>query len=330
MSTDNLSSTDDGLIGAYIFDGKGGASQVDWSAIHNWQPEQGVLWVHLDYSTTTSKQWLEIDAGLDDVVRKALQDEETRPRSLVIKDTLLLTLRGVNPNPEADPEDMVAMRIWTDGQRIISTRRRRLLTASHIGKQLVAGEGPANAGEFIVMVTEHLTAHIAGVIEAVDDKVDMLEEQVLTAQSYYLRGEIAGVRREAIGLRRYLSAQRDALSRLYTERIPWLSDIDRVYLREATDRTLRYIEDLDSARDRASVTHEELMSRLSEQTDRRMYVLSVVAALFLPLGFLTGLLGINVGGVPGAEDKQAFIVFVVLLVIIVLLQFILFKWKRWF
>jgi len=57
------------------------------------------------------------------------------------------------------------------------------------------------------------------------------------------------------------------------------------------------IEDLDSARDRAVVTREELVNRLSEQLNMRMYVLSLVAAVFLPLGLLTGSLGINLAGV---------------------------------
>ncbi|MGB5223774.1 MAG: CorA family divalent cation transporter, partial [Arenicellales bacterium] len=72
-----------------------------------------------------------------------------------------------------------------------------------------------------------------------------------------------------------------------------------------------------------------LLSRVSEQLNERMYVLSVVAAIFLPLGFFTGLLGINVGGIPGAENSYAFIIFIIILVVIVMLQIAIFKWKKW-
>ena len=85
-----------------------------------------------------------------------------------------------------------------------------------------------------------------------------------------------------------------------------LAEMDRLRLREAADATTRYVEDLDVVRERAAMVHEELVSRLSEQMDGRMYVLSIVAALFLPLGFLTGLLGVNVGGIPGAESPWGF------------------------
>ena len=105
--------------------------------------------------------------------------------------------------------------------------------------------------------------------------------------------------------------------------------MDRLRLRESADRTTRFIEDLDLARERAVVVQEELLSRLSEKMDRTMYVLSIVAAIFLPLGFLTGLLGINVGGIPGADFKGSFLIFCIFLVLIVGLQIWIFKRKKW-
>ena len=88
-------------------------------------------------------------------------------------------------------------------------------------------------------------------------------------------------------------------------------------------------EDLEAVRERAAVSQEELLSRLSEQLNQRMYVLSIVAAVFLPLGFLTGLLGINVGGIPGADNAQAFWIFSGLLLIAVVIQLLVFRWKKW-
>jgi zinc transporter len=119
------------------------------------------------------------------------------------------------------------------------------------------------------------------------------------------------------------------MARLHSEEVPWLGDNNRLRLKEATDRLVRCIEDLDSARDRAAVTQEELVNRLSEQLNTRMYVLSLVAAIFLPLGFLTGLLGINVGGIPGSDSPSAFLVFLLVLSVVVALQILIFKKKRW-
>ncbi|GAG51715.1 unnamed protein product, partial [marine sediment metagenome] len=120
-----------------------------------------------------------------------------------------------------------------------------------------------------------------------------------------------------------------AISRLQSEKISWLTDEDRVRLREVYDHLTRYLEDLDAGRERAAVIQEELVSRLSEQMDKRMYVLSMVAAIFLPLGFFTGLLGINVGGIPGAEYKAGFAIFCLLLVGLVIAEIVIFKKKKW-
>ncbi|MFT7414283.1 MAG: zinc transporter [Methylophagaceae bacterium] len=93
---------------------------------------------------------------------------------------------------------------------------------------------------------------------------------------------------------------------------------------------LRHIENLDAARDCAAVIQEELNSRLSEQLNSRMYVLSVVTTVFLPLGFLTGLLGVNIAGIPGSNNNNAFWIFMTMLIVIVIGQIILFRWKKWF
>jgi len=131
-------------------------------------------------------------------------------------------------------------------------------------------------------------------------------------------------------LRRYISPQREAISRLHTSKNACLSDNDRLLIREAHDKVMRYLEDQDSARDRAGVTQEVLGNRLAEQMNSRMYVLSLVAGLFLPLGFLTGLLGINVGGIPLAEDPHGFVEIVIILIIVFAVQVVILTCKKWF
>ena len=221
------------------------------------------------------------------------------------------------------------MRIWADKSRVITTRRRKLLSVADLSTAIEMGTGPRTAGEFLEDVADRLMSRMGGVIDQLEDKVADLEEAVLTAQSHELRPKLASIRRDAINLRRYMAPQREDIARLHSEKISWLIDEDRVRLREVYDHLTRYLEDLDAARERAAVTHEELVSRLSEQMDNRMYVLSIVAAIFLPLGFLTGLLGINVGGIPGAEYKAAFAIFCMFLGAIVIIELIIFRKKKW-
>jgi len=120
-------SEQDGLIAAYMLDGKGGARELTWTEVCAWTPDQGVLWVHLDRGGTETGRRLSEDIGFGPIRVEALMAEETRPRSVAHKDGLLVILRGVNLNPGADPEDMVGIRVWVDANRIVSVRKRKLM-----------------------------------------------------------------------------------------------------------------------------------------------------------------------------------------------------------
>jgi zinc transporter len=324
-----MMSDNDGIVFAYILKGKGSETFADWEKIKKWKPEQGVQWLHLDYMNDKVQNWLSKESGIDPVMCEALIAEDTRPRVVTAQNSMLLILRGVNCNPGADPEDMVTLRMWFEEHRIISMRHRKVMAIDDINKYIESGKGPSSPAEFLVMTANRLVDRMADVVSDIDDAVDELEENILTAESYELRPKLANARRQSISLRRYLAPQRDVLSRLQNERISWLSDINRVHIREVAERTARFIEDIDSARDRAAITQEELNSRLSEQMNKTMYVLSIVAAIFLPLGLITGLLGMNVGGLPGTESKIAFSVVTLIMVGIAFIEFMLFRRKKW-
>jgi zinc transporter len=62
----------------------------------------------------------------------------------------------------------------------------------------------------------------------------------------------------------------------------------------------------------------------------RMYVLSLVTAIFLPLSFLTGVFGMNVAGLPGTEEPKAFIFLASDMLILAIISLISMLWKKWF
>ena len=319
----------DGLIAAYLFDGTGRGSIYSWDDIANWQADSGPLWVHLNRDSSIAQRWLQQHSGLEPLVVESLLAENTRPRCAPVGNGVMLFLRGVNLNPGADPEDMVSIRLWIEPLRIISVRIRHLLSVDDLRRALAEGRGPRDVGEFVAQLTDLLATRMSGAIGDVDDEVDRLQDQALETESRQLRTEVIHLRREIIALRRYLAPQRDALNRLIQTRPTWLDELNLLQIREEADRVTRFVEDLDAARERAAVTQEEINNNLAEQLNSRMYVLSVVAAIFLPLGFLTGLFGVNVGGIPLAEDPFGFVEISVLLLVITLLQIALFRWRRW-
>ena len=104
-----------------------------------------------------------------------------------------------------------------------------------------------------------------------------------------------------------------------------MRDKDRSRLREATERLTRFGEELDALRDRSKVMHDQIADARAELLNRNMMVLSAVTAIFLPLGLITGLLGINVGGIPGANNSAAFLIVSALLLLLALGQLVLFR-----
>ncbi|MFT5722457.1 MAG: zinc transporter [Motiliproteus sp.] len=321
-----------GLVHGFLFDGQGGGKRVEVDFYSQWRPNQGVLWLHFDYSHPAVIHWITEESGLDSLAAEALLSDETRPRASQQGDALLVALRGVNLNPGSDPEDMVSIRIWTDGHRIISTRRRQLLSVTDLVGLIDRGEGPNTVGQFIAMLSDRLIARMKTTIEDIQDQAAEIEELMLTAESYDLRNRISQLRRAIISLRRYLAPQREAMlqmQQMTAARLSWLEEGDRRAIGEEANHLIRYTEELDMIRERTAVSHEELANRLAEQLNNRMYALSMVAAVFLPLGFLTGLLGINVGGMPGMESHWAFWIVCALLLLTSTLQVWLFKRKHW-
>ena len=241
----------------------------------------------------------------------------------------MIALRGVNLNPNSKPEDMVSIRLYISPNLIISTRKRDLLSISEIVESLKKGVGPKSSSEFLVDLTYRVTQRMEDIINQIEDRTDLLEENLIDNVNTKFRNEILAIRRETIILRRYLFPQKEALNKLYNDRISWLNEYEKIEIRETNDQVIRYIEELDTIRDKLSLIQEELSNTLSDQVNKKMYILSIISAIFLPLTFLTGLLGINIGGIPGSEDENAFYIFSTILLVIVSIQFYIFKKKKW-
>jgi zinc transporter len=138
------------------------------------------------------------------------------------------------------------------------------------------------------------------------DMLDDCESDLEPRNVYKLRTTITHIRSEAIAFRRFVAPGRDALLTLARQDFEWLAEEDRLHIREAADRFARMTEELEAVRERAALLHEQLTDLRGEQMEVRALVLSIVALIFLPLTFITGLLGMNVAGIPYAEEPWAF------------------------
>jgi zinc transporter len=201
-----------GLVYAHRITGDHPKTTLTWDDVNTWKPDQGVLWVHLDADNETALDWLKNQSGLSPLIQEALLEVGTRPRNAVSESGVLVIFRGVNCNPGADPEDMVAIRMFITDQRIITMRRNRVRAVQDVHETLADGSGPTTVGEFFVAVVDRITERIGDVVVDIEDRVAEVEDTIVSAETAELRPRLAELRRESISLRRYIAPQRDMLA----------------------------------------------------------------------------------------------------------------------
>jgi len=320
-------STYQAYLWAYSID-----AQCNAQAIDNQQLSASTLageytWLHIQSDAMDATELLE-EAGLEESVIDGLIAAETRPRATAVGEGTLIYLRGINKNPDADPDDMVSLRVWLTKNMIVTARRkdRRLMSVQDVRSQLNEGQGPASPADMLIALVTNIANRIHETVDHMDD--DLVAFETALELTKHDRQALAKLRRQAASIRRYLAPQRDALEGLF--RFSGLLDQEQLHdLREQTDRMARYVEDLDLARERAIVLQDELRNRIADQQGVRMYVLSMVTAIFLPLSFLTGVFGMNVGGLPGTESQDAFTTLMGAMGVLAVIMLIAMLWRRW-
>ena len=317
-----------GLLWSYRLDGHGSGYQQGRLGSSD-EKTSGFDWFHLRSDEADSVVWMR-EMDLDEHVIEALSALETRPRMAMLAGGVLINLRGVNTNPGSDPEDMISLRIWFSDKTIVTARKkgRRLLSIEDVRARLETGSGPKSPGEFVSMLTEHLADKIGDIVDSIDDNLTQIEVNMDEDNIKPVQQNLSAIRLQTVAIRRYLAPQREALSELYRNR-GILPDDVAYNLQYQTDRIIHYVEDLDLAKERAVVLQGELQNRLAEKQNARMYVLSIVAAIFLPLSFLTGVFGMNVAGMPGLEHPNAFNILAGSMLVLAIALIAYMRWKKW-
>jgi zinc transporter len=264
-----------------------------------------LVWVHLSTTAEHAQTWLRDEAKLLDYVVDALTATETRPRCEAVGEGAFLNLRG-RSKEELDTSDLLAsVRIWAVKGRVYSVTRKPLIAVAEVEK-MVEHHEVRDPGDLIAAFATAITTDLDPDVATLGDELDDCEEQLDANRVFELRRAVSKVRVAAIGYKRFLSPQRAALEKLAALPGDWLADDDRLHLAAAADRAARMAEELESIRERSALIHETLTDLRAEQIDNRSLIISIAAMVFLPLTFLTGLYGMNVKGLPYAEEPWAF------------------------
>lgn len=284
-------------------------------------------WVHCQRDDAGLSGWLaHLDIGRG--LRQALLAEDTRPRFEPVGEGFLLILRGVNLTPGAEPDDMLSLRMLWYKDGLITLRKRPFKAIASVRERLEQGQGPVSVSALLVTIIEALNDRIGELLEASERELETLESRDSSVNPQQYLSDLTHFHKRLLRLNRFIRPQMGALDRLAGEAGEWLSDRDIMLLANQRDVTLRMLETIEMLLQQIQLVRDEQQQVLAERMNRNTYWLSVIAGIFLPLGFLTGLFGINVGGMPGVDDGMAFWYTCIGLGVVAVIEFLILRRLR--
>lgn len=318
------------VIFSYELDEQSTGRELFADDIRQMLKDDRLAWVHLDLNSPTILAWLSENVGyLGTPLLSALLAEETRPRVSVYKDGLLIILRSVNQNSGSNPEDMVSIRLWIDSHRIISVQKRASRAVEELCEDIRSGSAPKNSAEFIDQLLLKLLKEASAEIETRVIAVDDIEDEIFETGKVQAVEKISLERRKNIILQRFIRPQKDVIQQIHNSHVGWINTEKKTSYYEIYQGYLRLSEELELNNERLRLSDDEVAKQTQERLNRNLYRISVLSAIFLPLGFLTGLLGVNIGGMPGVSSSYAFGFFCFLLLLVLSFQLYLMRKFRW-
>ncbi|OKL44650.1 CorA family divalent cation transporter [Pseudovibrio exalbescens] len=295
--------------------GRTGSPDVYWLHIRQDRPEGAAVLAQLD---------------LPEDICAELKQEDARPRCTISQNGALLNLYVFPVKPDALGATIDLLKLWVSDRLVVSVWNDTTGVLAALDLQIRRGLQLHSAAELVSALALILSDRAEELSEALADEIEDLEDLVLEQASQPWEAELARIRRRATVMRRSMFVQRDALRNFEIEDWGIVSRTAQIRLREAADRVIRIAEEMDAIRERAEIVHDQVMYKRSEMTNRYMLLLAIIAAIFLPLSLITGLLGINVGGIPGAHSPYGFAAVYGLLVLVAILQIYLVRFLRIF
>lgn len=298
-----------GVIWAYRFDEEGRPSLIPREALPDLAPGEGFVWLHLDLVHTRAQSWI-AEQALPDTAQEVFLSQETHQRL----DHSAQLAWGVSHDlirSISEKSDTVGALRWIVADRFLLTGRREALHSIRMtAEALNRGEPAESPSALFEQIIEYIIDDLTDSVVRLIDETDSVEDQILLDRLHDGPQRVGAIRRIAVRQHRQLSGLH-VLFRRFAETQSGRSAPDAV--RATAARLLQRIDtlhhDVQSVQDRARLLQDEIAARSANRTNRQLYVLSILTALFLPATFITGLFGINVKGLPWVEaDAGAFYV----------------------
>ena len=267
---------------------------------------EGVVWAHLNASASRAKQWIASCAHLPEPIREDLLESEERTRLEPVGDAILGVIGDTVAGADPDPWRLSTLRFYVGERMLVSTRRRPISCASKLARAVRGGLRVRSSVEILVWLLHHTAESVGGRARELERDTNRTEDEVLAGHIAPARQRLGLARRRAARLRRQVTLRPRAIDRLRSRLPTWLDESDRFELLDQLDRMETLVDELDAIEQREAALESEVATRLGEETNRNLFILSVVTVIFLPMTLITGIFGMNVAGLPGLEDPDAF------------------------
>ena len=284
-------------------------------------------WLHFDLASSHLDTWAA--ANLPAPAVRTLLAQKTRPRVTLHDDGIIATLRGINMNEGDEAADMVSLRVWISPTLVLTVRRQRNFLMNDLQAQMTANDAPPSPARMIARVIELLLRRVEDAAFDLEDVAEKMEQDVYDNGAIRV-SNLAPLRRSVIKLRRHVGPLRDALDGFAQIQTPIIPPLLGLRFRDSANRAARALEELNEVRERMTALSDHLDIEQSVRLSRNGYRLSVAATIFLPLGLITGIFGVNLGGMPGLNWDYAFHAMMVGMVVLGLVLFAVMRWTKWF
>ena len=279
-------------------------------------------WLHFNLADTRATNWIHSCTLIPEDARELLLDSDAHIRSENFDSGLALVIGDLYHDFKDDPEDLGVLRLYLDNNRLMTGRGHPLKSVDRLRHELFEGMIIANSIDLFARLIYDIGDSIHNVIKQLNDRVDDAEDQILAGHLQNQGSKLGQMRRLLARLRRHLSANRQAMQLALPHISRW-SKHDTSELRQAVEHLDSTIQDLELVQERTRLLQEEIAGRMSEATNRNLYVLSIVTVTLLPINLITGIFGMNTGGLPwGQDDPSGFwwVIFFMIIAVIAALS----------
>lgn len=313
MNTSAISYGSDlsGLICGYLFRPDQVACPLSSQEVEAWvhqggDTEGGFIWLHFNLANAASEKWMKRHLQLSDIFHEALHEGTRATRIEYVDDTLIAVLNDVLFDFSFDASDISTLWLSVNERMVVSARAKPLLSVDRLREAVKRGETLRSPVELLIHLLRDEADVLIQIVRNIAAEMDNVEDRLLSNRLERSRGSLGNLRRLLIRLQRLMAPEPAALFRLLNRPPAWMAEHDVVDLRQSSEEFSTVLRDMASLQERIKLLQEEIAAQINEQNNRSLFVLTIVSVLVLPINIISGLMGMNVGGVPFNQDSDGF------------------------